>query len=129
MKQSKHKPGEITIATYNTYNPFQRALWEAFSDFYCADVGGYSGMRMPTPGKSMEPSKSYNLDFNDWKKRVIERWEAESKRDGRTKGGISEEFSDNLWYYLYERFMDATNKHYKPKKIPGTPLPRDFGGC
>ena len=26
-----------------------------------------------------------------------------------------EEFPDNLWYYLYERMLDATDTHYKPK--------------
>ena len=117
MKQTKHQPGIVTKRQFNNYNALQEALWEAFDDFYYADVGGYGAMRMPTPGKRVEPVNSYNLDFNDWKLRVQERWNAEAGRDTLTRGATQEEFSENLWYYLYERFLDATNTHYKPKTV------------
>ena len=67
MKQTKHQPGLVVNRQFNNYNAFQDALWEAFDDFYYADVGGYGNTRMPTPGKAIEPVNSYNLDFNDWK--------------------------------------------------------------
>jgi hypothetical protein len=117
MKQTKHQPGIVTKCQFSNYNAFQEALWEAFDDFYYADVGGYGAMRMPTPGKRVEPVNSWNLDFNDWKLRVQERWNVEAGRDTLTRGATREEFSENLWYYLYERFLDATNVHYKPKNI------------
>ena len=75
-------------------------------------------MRMPTPGKYVEPTKTWNLDFNNWKLLVQERWQAESGRDALTRGVTLEEFPENLWYYLYERMLDATNKHYTPKGKP-----------
>ena len=120
MKQTKHQPGIKTQRQFTNYNAFQDALWEAFDDFYYADVGGYGNMRMPTPGKRVEPTKSWNLDFNDWKLRVQERWHAESGRDALTRGATQEEFPDNLWYYLYERLLDATDTHYKPHSGPTT---------
>ena len=129
MKQTRHKPGDINRREFSNYTSFSEALWVALDDFYYADVGGYGAMRMPTPGKTLEPTHSYNLEFKDWQKLVIDRWEAESNRDRATRGCTIEEFPENLWYYLYERFMDATDKHYTPKKIPGTSLTRDFGGC
>ena len=123
MKQTKHQPGVIVKRQFNNYSEFQDALWNAFDDFYYADVGGYGATRMPTPGKVVEPVTSYNLDFNDWKLRVIQRWKAEAGRDNQTRGVSSEdEFSDNLWYYLYERFLDATNTHHKPKVKAFTPV-------
>ena len=129
MKQTKHQPGIKTHRQFTNYNDFQDALWEAFDDFYYADVGGYGRMRMPTPGKSFEPTHSYNLEFKDWQKLVIDRWKAEANRDHGTRGCTIEEFPENLWYYLYERFMDATDKYYKPKKVTSIPPARDFGGC
>lgn len=129
MKQTRHKPGDINRREFSNYTSFSEALWVALDDFYYADVGGYGAMRMPTPGKTLEPTHSYNLEFKAWQKLVIDRWEAESNRDRATRGCTIEEFPENLWYYLYERFMDATDKHYKPKKSPGTSLTRDFGGC
>ena len=129
MKQTRHRPGDKNRREFSNYTSFSEALWVALDDFYYADVGGYSAMRMPTPGKSLEPTHSYNLEFKEWQKLVIDRWKAESNRDHGTRGCTIEAFPENLWYYLYERFMDATDKYYKPKKIPGTPLPRDFGGC
>ena len=123
MKQTKHQPGVIVKRQFNNYSEFQDALWNAFDDFYYADVGGYGVTRMPTPGKVVEPVNSYNLDFNDWKLRVIQRWKAEAGRDNQTRGVSSEdEFTDNLWYYLYERFLDATNTHHKPKVKAFTPV-------
>ena len=68
-------------------------------------------MRMPTPGKSIEPTMPHQLDFSGWKERVIARWTAEANRDKLTKGVDAEEFPDNLWYYLYERFL-AAEQHY-----------------
>ena len=120
MKQTKHQPGIKTQRQFTNYNAFQEALWEAFDDFYYADVGGYGNMRMPTPGKYVEPTKTWNLDFNDWKLRVQERWQAESGRDAQTRGVTLEEFPENLWYYLYERMLDATDMHYKPQFKPTT---------
>jgi len=120
MKQTKHQPGLVVSRQFHNYNEFQDALWDAFDDFYYADVGGYGETRMPTPGKVIEPKNSYNLDFNDWKLRVLERWKAEAGRDAQTRGCTVEEFSENLWYYLYERFLDATNKYYIPKN--STPI-------
>ena len=114
MKQTKHQPGIQTHRQFTNYNAFQEALWEAFDDFYYADVGGYGSMRMPTPGKYVEPTKSWNLDFNNWKLRVQERWKAEATRDAQTRGVTLEEFPENLWYYLYERMLDATATHYDP---------------
>ena len=67
----------------------------------------------------MTQSKS-DLDFNNWKLLVQERWKAESGRDAQTRGVTLEEFPENLWYYLYERMLDATNKHYRPKDGPKT---------
>ena len=120
MKQTKHQPGIKTHRQFNNYNDFQEALWKAFDDFYYADVGGYGGMRMPTPGKYVEPTRSWNLDFNNWKLRVQERWKAEATRDAQTRGVTLEEFPENLWYYLYERMLDATDTHYKPHSTPTT---------
>ena len=120
MKQTKHHPGIKTHRQFNNYNDFQEALWKAFDDFYYADVGGYGGMRMPTPGKYVEPTRSWNLDFNNWKLRVQERWKAEATRDAQTRGVTLEEFPENLWYYLYERMLDATDTHYKPHSTPTT---------
>ena len=122
MKQTKHQPGIIGKKQFNNYNDFQQALWEAFDDFYYADIGGYGTMRMPTPGKSLDPKHSYNLDFNDWKIRVIERWKAESGRDSFTRGCTEADFPEGLWYYLYERFLDATDLHYTPKVSTFTPV-------
>jgi|TARA_Y100000310_G_scaffold88641_1_gene85694 hypothetical protein len=118
MKQTKHQPGIKTHRQFTNYNAFQEELWAAFDDFYYADVGGYGDMRMPTPGKYVEPTKTWNLDFNNWKLLVQERWQAESGRDALTRGVTLEEFPENLWYYLYERMLDATNKHYTPKGKP-----------
>ena len=84
---------------------------------------------MPTPGRAIEPVNSYNLDFNDWKKRVIERWKVEAGRDAQTRGVSSEdEFPANLWYYLYERFLEATNTHYTPKVSTTTSVNRPDPG-
>ena len=120
MKQTKHQPGIQTQRIFTKYNDFQNALWAAFDDFYYADVGGYGNMRMPTPGKYIEPTKTWNLDFNNWKLRVQERWQYESGRDALTRGATQEEFPENLWYYLYERMLDATDTHYQPKRGPKT---------
>jgi len=120
MKRNKHQPGIVVNRQFNSYNDWQSALWDAFDDFYHADVGGYAMMRMPTPGKSLDPIHSYNLDFNDWKLRVQERWLVEAHRDPHTRGAVQEDFPDNLWYYLYERMLDATNKYYKPPYQPKT---------
>ena len=68
-------------------------------------------MRMATPGKPLEPSLSHQLDFSGWKERALERWQAESGRDASTKGISGDEIPDNLWYYLYDRFLNA-EKHY-----------------
>ena len=53
MKQTKHQPGVIVKRQFNNYSEFQDALWNAFDDFYYADVGGYGATRMPTPGKGL----------------------------------------------------------------------------
>ena len=120
MKRNKHQPGILSKPQFNTYNEWQAALWKAFDDFYHADVGGYAMMRMPTPGKSLEPIYSYNLDFHNWKLRVQERWKAEAGRDSQTRGAEESDFPENLWYYLYERFLDATNTYYKPRNTSTT---------
>ena len=73
---------------------------------------------VPKTSPRVQPDPEPNLDFNDWKLRVIERWKAEAGRDAQTRGVSAEdEFSDNLWYYLYERFLHATDTHYKPSNI------------
>jgi hypothetical protein len=64
-------------------------------------------MRIPTPGKCLEPSLPHQLEFSGWKERVIARWKAEAGRDKLTKGLEGDEIPDNLWYYLYERFLVA----------------------
>ena len=87
-------------------------MWEALDDFYYADVGGYGNMRIPTPGKRLEPSLPHQLEFSGWKERVINRWKAEASRDKLTKGLEADEIPDNLWYYLYERFL-AAEEHYE----------------
>ena len=115
MKQTRYKPGEIGRREFENYNEYQDALWKVFDDFYYADVGGYSSMRMPTPGKHVQPNKSYQLNFDDWKALVTERWAAEAKRDKNTRGCESTEFSENFWYYLYERFLDVVNEQYSGK--------------
>ena len=115
MKQTRHRPGDKNKREFSNYTSFSNALWEALDDFYYADVGGYGNMRMPTPGKYIEPTKTWNLDFNNWKLRVQERWQYESGRDALTRGATQEEFPENLWYYLYERMLDATDTHYQPK--------------
>jgi hypothetical protein len=120
MKRNKHQPGIMANRQFNSYNDFQAELWKAFDDFYHADVGGYAMMRMPTPGKSLDPIHSYNLDFNDWKLLVQERWKVESGRDSQTRGAKEADFPETLWYYLYERVLDATNTHYKPHSTPTT---------
>ena len=120
MKRNKHQPGIVVKRQFESYNDWQAALWNAFDDFYHADVGGYAMMRMPTPGKSLEPTHSYNLDFHDWKLRVQERWRVESGRDSQTRGAEEADFPENLWYYLYERFLDATNMYYTPRNKPTT---------
>jgi hypothetical protein len=120
MKRNKHQPGIMVNRQFESYNDWQAALWNAFDDFYHADVGGYAMMRMPTPGKSLEPTHSYNLDFHDWKLRVQERWRVESGRDSQTRGAEEADFPENLWYYLYERFLDATNRYYTPRHKPTT---------
>ena len=107
MKHSSHKPGAEIKRSFSGYTPYQECLWQAFDDFYFADVGGYGHTRMPTPGKIIEPILSHQLDFSGWKERVIEQWAKESKRDKGTKSLEGNEIPDNLWYYLYERFLDA----------------------
>jgi len=112
MKQTKHKPGVVGKRTFSNYNDFQNALWQAFDDFYHADVGGYGAMRMPTPGKPLISPIVDQLAFKEWQQLVITRWKAEAHRDVHTRGCTVEEFPDNLWYYLYERFLVATNEHH-----------------
>jgi len=75
---------------------------------------------MPSPGKILEPKFPHQLDFSGWKERVLERWNFESKRDKQTKGVSSNEIPDNLWYYLYERFLDA-EQYYKSSEKTKVP--------
>ena len=111
MRQTSHKPGFDSTRSFANYTEYQDALWEALDDFYYADVGGYGHTRLPTPGKIIEPTLSHQLEFDGWKELVIKRWDAEAKRDKQTKGIQADEISDNLWYYRYERFLDA-EKYY-----------------
>ena len=67
---------------------------------------------MATPGRLLEPSLPHQLEFSGWKERVLDRWKVESGRDARTKGISGDEIPDNLWYYLYERFLNA-EKYYE----------------
>ena len=124
MKQTRYKPGEVGRREFQNYNEYQDALWKVFDDFYYADVGGYSAMRMPTPGKQVVPSEAYQLNFEDWKNLVVSRWTSEAKRDKNTRGCEITEFSDNFWYYLYERFLNVVDEHYvgrwKPVPVKST---------
>lgn len=107
MKHSSHRPGSAIKRSFSGYTTYQEYLWQAFDDFYFADVGGYGHTRMPTPGKAIGPTFSHQLEFSGWKELVIERWGKEASRDKATKGLDVTEISDHLWYYLYERFLDA----------------------
>ena len=120
MKLSSHKPGAIIKRSFSGYTPYQECLWKALDDFYFADVGGYGHTRMPTPGKVIEPTLPHQLDLSGWKERVIERWDKESGRDRGTKGLDANEIPDNLWYYLYERFLDAEQYFGDHQKGPKT---------
>ena len=127
MKRSSHKPGAAIKRLFTGYTPYQECLWQAFDDFYFADVGGYGHTRMPTPGKIIEPTLSHQLDLSGWKERVIDRWDKEATRDKATKGLDVNEISDNLWYYLYERFLDA-EKYFEDHQ-KGSKTTAYAGGC
>ena len=127
MKHSSHKPGASIKRLFTGYTPYQECLWQAFDDFYFADVGGYGHTRMPTPGKIIEPTLSHQLDLSGWKERVIERWEKEATRDRATKSLDVNEISENLWYYLYERFLDAEQYFEEHRQGPKTTA--YIGGC
>jgi len=114
FKATPHKPGEFIQRRFSGYSDYQEHLWEALDDFYFADVGGYGNTRQPTPGKVIEPKYSHQLDFSGWKELVIQRWGFESGRDKNTKGITDDEIPEHLWYYLYERFLDA-EQYYIPK--------------
>ena len=120
MKHSSHKPGAEIKRSFSGYTTYQECLWQAFDDFYFADVGGYGHTRMPTPGKIIEPTLSHQLDFSGWKELVIDRWAKEATRDKATKNLDVNEISDNLWYYLYERFLDAEQYFGEHQKGPKT---------
>ena len=120
MKHSSHKPGAEIKRSFTGYTTYQEYLWQAFDDFYFADVGGYGHTRMPTPGKIIEPTLSHQLDFSGWKEFVIDRWAKEATRDRATKNLDVNEISDNLWYYLYERFLDAEQYFEEHQKGPKT---------
>ena len=112
---SPHMPGEFVNKKFGSYTEYQEHLWEALDDFFFADVGGYGHTRMPTPGKTLEPKYTHQLDFSGWKERVIDRWEVEARRDKATRGITEDEIPENLWYYLYERFLDA-EQYYAPPR-------------
>ena len=120
MKRSSHKPGAAIKRLFTGYTPYQECLWQAFDDFYFADIGGYGHTRMPTPSKVIEPILPHQLDFSGGTERVIERWKNESSRDKATKSFDVKEISDNLWYYLYERFLDAEQYFEEHQKGPKT---------
>jgi len=113
FKPSPHMPGKRINRTFHNYTEYQDSLWQALDDFYFADLQGYGHTRMPSPDKVIEPSFPHQLDFSGWKERVIERWAAEARRDPATKGIEEDEIPENLWYYLYERFLDC-EKYYAP---------------
>ena len=127
MKHSSHKPGAEIKRSFTGYTTYQEYLWQAFDDFYFADVGGYGHTRMPTPGKIIEPTLSHQLDFSGWKELVIDRLAKEATRDKATKNLDVNEISDNLWYYLYERFLDAEQYFGDHQKGPKTTA--YVGGC
>jgi len=127
MKHSSHKPGAEIKRSFSGYTPYQECLWQAFDDFYFADVGGYGHTRMPTPGKIIEPTLPNQLDLSGWKERVIDRWTKEARRDKDTKSLNVDEISDNLWYYLYERFLDA-EKYFEDHQ-KGSKTTSYAGGC
>ena len=118
FKPSPHMPGKRINRTFHNYTEYQENLWQALDDFYFADLQGYGHTRMPSPDKIIEPSFPHQLDFSGWKERVIERWKAESRRDPSTKGIEEDEIPENLWYYLYERFLDC-EKYYSPPNTGG----------
>ena len=127
MKSVPHKPGAEVKRSFSGYSKYQEALWQAFDDFYFADVGGYNNTRMPTPGKIIEPTLPHQLDLSGWKELVIERWEKEAVRDKATKSLDANEIPDNLWYYLYERFLDAEQYFEEHRQGPKTTA--YIGGC
>jgi len=127
MKHSSHSPGAKIKRNFDGYTGYQECLWQALDDFYFADVGGYGHTRMPTPGKIIGPTLSHQLEFSGWKELVIERWSKESVRDRATKGLDAHEISDNLWYYLYERFLDAEPYFADHQKEPKNTV--YLGGC
>jgi len=122
MKHSPHKPGVEVRRNFSGYTVYQECLWQAFDDFYFADVGGYGNTRMPTPGKTIEPTLPHQLDLSGWKERVLGQWEKESARDKATKGLDAHEIPDHLWYYLYERFLAAEQYFESHTKGPKTTI-------
>jgi len=127
MKSVPHKPGVEVKRSFTGYTEYQEALWQAFDDFYFSGVGGYDNTRMPTPGKIIEPTLPHQIELSGWKELVIERWEKESTRDKSTKSLDANEISDNLWYYLYERFLDA--EQYFEAHVKGPKTTAYIGGC
>ena len=84
-------------------------------------------MRMPTPGKIIEPTLPHQLDFSGWKERVVARWRAEAGRDKLTRGLEADEIPDNLWYYLYERFLAAEEYYDNTPKENTVPSWTHYG--
>lgn len=99
-------PGQKIERQFTGYNPYQEALWQALDDAYMSRTYGFAHTRMSMPGTSVDVEK-----FREWQNRVIDRWAEEAKRDPKTRGFKKEDWSHELWLYLYQRMLKANNQY------------------
>ena len=100
MSRFRYQPGETTRRQFAGYSEYQEALWQAFADAYYSEMGGYATTRMPAPGPVFDMGH-----FREWRSRAIAAWDAESHRGSFSRGAEQDDYPEQLWLYLYERFM------------------------
>lgn len=105
-----HPPGVVTARKFAGYTKYLNELLEEFEDFYYSHVGGYGHTRLATPGRNIEPNID-DMVFDEWKSHVVQRWDAESRRGKGTCGYTEDDISNDLWFFLYEKFLDIKHKY------------------
>ena len=117
MMMQPYGPGEALQPQWDrsAYNPYQAALWDAFSDVYAANVFGFGHCRLATPGRSFN-----NAAFETWRAKCIAQWAREAVRTVGTRGLEVTDMSDALWLALYER-MEAAAPFKPAPPLQATP--------
>ena len=97
-----YEPGVQTHRISGTYDSYQQALWEAWSDACYAGMYGFAETRHPSADFQPNPEK-----FDQWREKVIANWAAEAHRIKGSRGADMNEMPLHWWLYLYERMLDA----------------------